>query len=304
MTGADFIILGSEDLPSEIIAAPPTGYWKTVFRRFLSNKVSLLALFLMLLIVLLSVFGPVISGYEAEVINMKAKNQRPSREHLFGTDQLGRDLFTRVWEGGRVSVAIGLGGALIAVAIGSVYGGIAAYYGGLADMVMMRIVEIVTSVPELLLVIMVTVVLDSKSIPALLFALLITSWCPIARIVRSQMLQIRESEYVLAARQLGVRPIKIITRHLVPNCMGIILVNLTFKIPGLIFSEAFLSYVGLGVQPPGTSWGALASAASASFITYPYQLFFPALMIALTMLCFILVGDGLRDAMDPKLWRK
>lgn len=304
MTEADFIILGSEDLPSEIIAAPPAGYWKTVFRRFLSNKVSLLALFLMLLIVLLCVFGPVISGYEAESINMKIKNQGPSREHLFGTDQLGRDLFTRVWEGGRVSVAIGLGGALIAVAIGSVYGGIAAYYGGLADMVMMRIVEIVTSVPELLLVIMVTVVLDSKSIPALLFALLITSWCPIARIVRSQMLQIRESEYVLAARQLGVRPLKIITRHLVPNCMGIILVNLTFKIPGLIFSEAFLSYVGLGVQPPGTSWGALASAASASFITYPYQLFFPSLMIALTMLCFILVGDGLRDAMDPKLWRK
>lgn len=168
---------------------------------------------------------------------------------------------------------------------------------------MMRTVEIVSSVPHLLVVIMISIVLDSKSIGTLMFAMLVTSWCGLARLVRSQMLQISQSEYVMAARQLGVGSFKVVLTHLIPNCMSIIIVNMTFSIPGLIFSEAFLSYVGLGVQSPETSWGALASAAAASFLTHPNQLFFPTLMISLTMLCFILIGDGLRDAMDPKLWR-
>ena len=136
-----------------------------------------------------------------------------------------------------------------------------------------------------------------------MFALLITSWCGLARLVRSEMLRISKSEYVMAARLMGVSSFKIVLTHLIPNCMSTIIVNLTFRIPGLIFAEAFLSYVGLGVQSPETSWGALASAASTVYMFYPYQLVFPTLMIALTMLCFILIGDGLRDAMDPKLWR-
>lgn len=150
---------------------------------------------------------------------------------------------------------IGVAGALISVVVGCLYGGVSAYLGGAVDTVMMRIVEIISSVPHLLVVIMISIVLDSKSIGTLMFAMLVTSWCGLARLVRSQMLQISQSEYVMAARQLGVGSFKVVLTHLIPNCMSIIIVNMTFSIPGLIFSEAFLSYVGLGVQSPETSWG-------------------------------------------------
>lgn len=299
----DFVLCGADTANMEQIATPPSSYWKVTLKRFSSNKVALVAAAVMLIIILLCIFGPILSGYEFEQMDMKAKNQGPSLVHLFGTDQLGRDLFTRVCRGGRISIMIGVAGALISVVVGCLYGGVSAYLGGAVDTVMMRIVEIVSSVPHLLVVIMISIVLDSKSIGTLMFAMLVTSWCGLARLVRSQMLQISQSEYVMAARQLGVGSFKVVLTHLIPNCMSIIIVNMTFSIPGLIFSEAFLSYVGLGVQSPETSWGALASAAAASFLTHPNQLFFPTLMISLTMLCFILIGDGLRDAMDPKLWR-
>lgn len=299
----DFVLCGADTANMEQIATPPSSYWKVTLKRFSSNKVALVAAAVMLIIILLCIFGPILSGYEFEQMDMKAKNQSPSLVHLFGTDQLGRDLFTRVCRGGRISIMIGVAGALISVVVGCLYGGVSAYLGGAVDTVMMRIVEIVSSVPHLLVVIMISIVLDSKSIGTLMFAMLVTSWCGLARLVRSQMLQISQSEYVMAARQLGVGSFKVVLTHLIPNCMSIIIVNMTFSIPGLIFSEAFLSYVGLGVQSPETSWGVLASAAAASFLTHPNQLFFPTLMISLTMLCFILIGDGLRDAMDPKLWR-
>ncbi len=299
----DFVFCGADTANMEQIATLPSSYWKVTWKRFCANKVAVIAAIVMLLIIFLCIFGPVFSGYQFEQMDMKAKNQMPSLSHFFGTDQLGRDLFTRVCRGGRISITIGVAGAFISVIVGCLYGGISAYMGGAVDTVMMRIVEIISSVPHLLVVIMISIVLDSKSIGTLMFAMLVTSWCDLSRLVRSQMLQISQSEYVMAARQLGVHSIKIVLTHLIPNCMSIIIVNLTFRIPGLIFSEAFLSYVGLGVQSPETSWGALASAATASFLTHPNQLFFPTLMISLTMLCFILIGDGLRDAMDPKLWR-
>ncbi len=157
------------------------------------------------------------------------------------------------------------------------------------------------SIPYLIIVILIMVITDSKSLGTLIVALTITGWCNIARMVRGQILQLKSNEFVMAAEALGVSPFKIITRHLIPNTLGIIIVAITFDIPGYIFSEAFLSYIGLGIQPPNTSWGALASAAQQKFMFYPYQLFFPALLIALTMLSFTLIGDGLRDALDPKL---
>jgi oligopeptide transport system permease protein len=202
-----------------------------------------------------------------------------------------------------VSITIGIIGALIVIVFGSLWGGISALFGGKVDNIMMRIVDILSSVPHILIVILVSVVIDSKSIATLLFALTITGWCPTARIVRSQMLQISKSDYVLAAKLMNVSNFKIITRHLIPNSLGIIIVDMTFRIPGFIFNEAFLSYVGLGVQPPQTSWGALCSQAQAMYQFYPWQLIFPALMIALTMLSFTLLGDGLRDALDPKFRR-
>ena len=238
-----------------------------------------------------------------EVVDLKNRNLWPSSTYWFGTDQLGRDIFSRVWEGGRVSIIIGLLGSIIVAIIGCIYGGIAAYFGGWVDNLLMRIVEILSSVPHLLVVIMLSIILDSSSVPTLLFAMCITGWCPVARLVRSQMLQISSSEYVMAAKVMGVNPLTSIITHFIPNTLSVIIVNITFRIPGFIFGEAFLSYVGLGVQPPATSWGALCSAASLNFLFYPYQLIAPAFLIALTMLCFTLIGDGLRDALDPKLRR-
>lgn len=271
----DFVIQGTESEFTDQIISNPVSYWKITLRRFVTNRVALVSAFVLLVIILFCVIGPSLSGYDFEEINMQIKNNSPSREHWFGTDQLGRDLFTRVWRGGRVSILIGVVGAVVSAVIGCIYGGIAAYFGGWVDMIMMRIVEVISSIPNLLLVILISVVLDSKSIGTLMFALLITSWCGLARLVRSEMLRISKSEYVMAARLMGVSSFKIVLTHLIPNCMSTIIVNLTFRIPGLIFAEAFLSYVGLGVQSPETSWGALASAASTVYMFYPYQLVFP-----------------------------
>ena len=165
---------------------------------------------------------------------------------------------------------------------------------------MMRIVEVLLSIPYLIIVILISVVTDSKSLGTLMLALTLTGWCGIARLVRGQMLQLKSQEFVLAANALGVSPIKTILKHMIPNTTKCDIVAITFDIPGYIFSEAFLSYIGLGIQAPNTSWGALASAAQQNFMFYPYQMLFPALMIALTMLSFTLLGDGLRDALDPK----
>ena len=296
-----FIIEGCREGEAEQMARPHIGYVRDAWRRFRKNKVALIAFIILCILVFLTIFGPSISGYAFEEMDKTARNQGPSAAHWFGTDKLGRDLFARVWQGGRVSMLIGLTGALVSSVIGCIYGGIAAYFGGIVDDVMMRIVEILISVPYLIVVILLSVVLQSKSIGTLILALTLTGWCGVARLVRAQMLQIKSQEFVMAANCLGVSSRRIILRHLLPNTISVVIVTITFDIPGYIFSEAFLSYIGLGVQAPDTSWGALASLAQANFTFYPYQLFFPSLMIALTMLAFTLMGDGLRDALDPRL---
>ena len=249
-----FEIIGLEK-DEEVPARPRIGYWADAWRRFKENKVALLAGIILLVLIFFIIFGPAISGYGYEKIDSGAINQGPSAAHWFGTDDLGRDLFARVWQAGRVSLLIGITGALVASLIGSIYGGIAAYFGGIVDDIMMRIVEVLLSIPYL-----------------------------------------PRKDRASANLQM-----KIIMKHMIPNTLGMIIVAITFDIPGYIFSEAFLSYVGLGIQPPQTSWGALASAAQQNFMFYPTQLLFPAIMIALTMLSFTLLGDGLRDALDPKL---
>lgn len=295
-----FQIIGPEDSEAEKIARPRVSYFQDAWRRFKENKVATLALVVLSVLVFMVIFGPAISGYNYEEINPDHRNQRPSAEHWFGTDNLGRDLFARVWQGGRVSMIIGLSGAFIASFIGCIYGGISGYFGGRVDDIMMRIVEVLISVPYLIVVILLSVVLESKSLGTLLLAMTITGWCGIARIVRGQVLQVKSQEYVLAAQALGVKPWKIILRHVIPNVLSVVIVAITFDIPGYIFSEAFLSFLSLGIQPPETSWGALAATAQSMYAFYPYQLFIPSLMIALTMLCFTLLGDGLRDALDPR----
>lgn len=295
-----FRIIGTEDDAADLLARPPINFWKDAWRRFKMNKVAVVALIVLAVLVVMCIFAPILSPWEYEEMDSTARNLGPSMQHWFGTDKLGRDMWTRVWIGGRVSIAIGLVGALISMGIGCIYGGIAAYFGGMVDTIMMRIVEILIAVPYLIIVILMSVVLGEANLGTLLLAMCITGWCGTARFVRSEMLRIKSEEFTLAAQLLGVSPWKIVTRHFIPNTMSIIIVNVTFSIPSYIFSEAFLSYLGLGMQPPQTSWGALASAAQSQFTFYPYLLIFPVLMIALTMLCFTLIGEGLRDALDPK----
>lgn len=296
-----FQIVGSEGSEAEIIARPRVGYLKDAWRRFKENRIATLALIVLSVMIFMVIFGPALSGYKFEEMDLDHINAPPSATHWFGTDKLGRDLFARTWQGGRVSITIGLVGAFVSSFIGSIYGGISGYFGGRVDDIMMRIVEVLISVPYLIVVILLTVVLESKSMGTLLLAMTITGWCGIARIVRGQVLQVKNQEFVMAAQALGVRPWKIILRHVIPNVLSVIIVAITFDIPGYIFGEAFLSFLGIGIQPPNTSWGVLASAAQSMYAFYPYQLFIPALMIALTMLCFTLLGDGLRDALDPRL---
>lgn len=296
-----FNIIGIEDNAIEHSARKKVGYWQDAWRRLKVNKIAFAALILMIILITMTIVGPMLTGYNFEQIDTDNKNQGPSSEHWFGTDNLGRDLFTRVWQAGRVSMTIGIFGAFISTVVGVVYGSISAYFGGAVDTIMMRVVEILISIPYLIVVILISVITDSQSLGTLLLALTLTGWCGTARLVRGQILQLKEQEYVMAATVLGVKPWKIIKKHLIPNTLGLIIVGITFDIPGYIFSEAFLSYIGLGIQPPNTSWGALASAAQANFRFYPYQLFLPSLMIALTMLSFTLLGDGLRDALDPRL---
>lgn len=296
-----FQIIGADEAKADAIARPRVSYLQDVWRRFRQNKMALIALIILTILIVMVLIGPAISGYEFEDVDKTARNMGPSASHWFGTDKLGRDLFARVWQGGRVSILIGLVGALVSAVIGCLYGGIAAYFGGIVDDVMMRILEVIISIPYLIVVILLSVVLESKSVGTLILAMTIAGWCQTARLVRGQMLSLKSQEYVLAAQALGVSPWRIILKHMLPNTLSVILVSVTFDIPNYIFSEAFLSYVGLGIQPPNTSWGALCSMAQTTFTFYPYQLFFPALMIALTMLSFTLLGDGLRDALDPRL---
>ena len=239
-----FKTIGTDDFSGDVIARPKVGYWADAWRRFKENKIALVALIIMLFLLFMVIFGPAISGYNFEQMDTTAINQKPSAEHWFGTDALGRDLFARVWQAGRVSLAIGIVGAVVASVLGSIYGGIASYFGGVVDDIMMRIVEILVSIPYLIIVILISVVTDSKSMGTMMLALTLTGWCGIARLVRGQMLQLKSQEYVLAAGALGVSPIKTIIRHMIPNTIGLIIVAITFDIPGYIFSEAALKAPG------------------------------------------------------------
>ena len=209
-------------------------------------------------------------------------------------------MFSRLWVGGRVSLSIALIATLLEVVVGCIYGGISGYFGGKVDNIMMRIVEILNSIPYLIVVILFSVILGSGMV-SLLLALCVTAWTGMARMVRGQVLQLKESEYVMAARTLGASPMRIILKHMIPNTIGVIIVYITFDIPSFIFAEAFLSFVGLGIQPPETSWGAMVNSGQGVMDFYPYQLWVPAIIISVTMLAFNLLGDGLRDALDPKM---
>ncbi|WP_226779953.1 ABC transporter permease [Oceaniglobus trochenteri] len=223
-----------------------------------------------------------------------------NRTYLFGTDQLGRDVLVRQMYGARISLLVAFVATLVNFFIGVAWGGVAGYAGGAVDTAMMRIVEVIATIPLTLYVILIMVFLDS-GLTSIVIAIGTVFWVDMARIVRGQILTLKQSDYVAAARTMGAGPVRIITRHLLPNTIGPILVTLTMLIPSAIFIESFMSFIGLGVTPPLASWGTLTSNAVETMRSYPHQLFFPAAALSLTMFAFNFLGDGLRDALDPRL---
>lgn len=285
---------------SDVINRPTVTYWQDAWRRLKKNPIAMCSLVMLVLCTIMVIIGPYVRGMDFVSINATEKNIPPNATYWFGTDSLGRDLFSRVWLGARASIIVALVCTGIQIVIGCAYGGIMAYFGGTVDDIMMRIVEIITSMPSLLITMLVMMVLGN-SLFALLVAMCVTSWCGTARQMRGQIMQLRESEYIMAAETLGAKPSRIIMKHLIPNTLSILILNVASSIPNYIFTEAGLSFLGLGLQAPNTSLGVLISTGQTKMDIYPYQLFYPALILCVIVLAFNLLGDGLRDALDPRL---
>lgn len=293
------------DISAESISRPSTTMMQDAWRRFKKNPLAIGSLILLGVLVLFSVVGPWFSNFNYYENSLFNTYQPPSWVHPFGTDNLGRDIMTRLMWGGRISLLIGFSSVVINLFIGVLYGGISGYFGGRVDNVMMRIIDIIYSVPDLLYVILLMVVFKSSGtwdqLRNIMIVLGIVNWMSMARIVRGQILALREQEYVLAAKTLGAKTGRLLLKHLIPNTVGPIIITIALQIPAAIFMEAFLSFIGVGIQPPLTSWGQMAADGRMNIPSYPNLLIIPACTIAITMLAFNFIGDGLRDAFDPKM---
>ena len=292
--------LDKASISADQISRPSVSYWKDAWRRFRKDKLAMFGLGMILIVSLFAIFGPMLCPYDYDEADFLSIAQWPSKAHWFGTDALGRDLYVRVLYGARISLSIGVVAALVNMVIGVLYGGIAGYFGGKVDNVMMRIVDIIIALPSLLYTILLMMLMGSN-VRSILIALCLSSWVGTARITRSQVVSLKHQEYALAAKLAGASDFQILLRHLLPNAMGPIIVSVMFLIPGAIFSEAYLSYIGLGIKPPNCSWGVLAKDGIAQLRIHPYQVFVPAFLICTTMLALNLLGDGLRDALDPTM---
>ncbi len=313
LADGDFAYTGPDRENREGINRPSISFWKDGWRRLRNNPTAMACMILLVLIIVMSIVVPMVSPFSMSEQHYDHMNvdgyfvANPGTEqehvHLFGTDGLGRDIFTRVWQGGRTSLLIGFSAALINLIIGVTYGAISGYVGGMADNVMMRIVEVINGIPYLLVVILLRIILKEGGVFNVILALAVVGWTGMARLARGQVISVKEQEFVVAVRALGAKPGRIIVRHLVPNILSVVIVNMTLTIPSAIFTEAFLSFIGLGVAIPNASWGSLAQDGAQSLLAFPLRLFWPALFISITMLCFNLLGDALRDAFDPRLRR-
>ena len=309
-----FAHVGSNAHDREAIARPSLTFMQDAMRRLSKNKVAMVCVIIILFLTAMSIFAPMLSPFDYREQHYSHTNAPmftycnesgvpgEGHMHIFGTDTLGRDIFTRVWMGGRISLTIAIVSALVDLVLGSIYGGISGYFGGTLDIIMMRLLEIINGIPYLIIVILLMMIMK-PGMMTIIIAYSLVGWIPMARLVRGQVVALKQQEYISAAEAMGAGPARIIARHLLPNTLSVVIVRVTLSIPSAIFSEAYLSYIGLGIPLPMCSWGSLAQLGIENFRIYPSQLIIPAVCISLTMLAFNMFGDGLRDAFDPRLRR-
>ncbi len=280
--------------------------WQDALRRFMTHKAAVASLVLLAILILFSAFGQYLSPWDFEKIDWSAlgnieEQGAPSMEngHYFGLDPVGRDLYQRTIQGSRISLMVGFMGAFVAVFIGTIYGAISGYVGGRVDSIMMRTLEVLSAFPFMFLVI-VLMAIFGRNVLLIFVAIGAVSWLSMARIVRGQALSLKHKEYIESAVAIGVSPFIIVIRHIVPNVLGLVVVYATLLVPEMILFESFISFLGLGVSEPHTSWGALISEGAGNMRTAPWTLIYPMAFLVITLFCFNFLGDGLRDALDPK----
>lgn len=273
--------------------------YSSAWKRLKKHRLAMVSLSFLLFLTVVAIAAPLITKFSYFEQTAEDALQFPNAKYWFGTDSLGRDLFSRIVYGARISLAVGFFTAIFSLVIGTIYGAIAGFAGGKVDTVLMRIADILYALPSILVTVLIMLVVGRGPV-GIFLALGVVGWIGGARLVRGQVLQAKEMTYVEAARSLGVRRWRILFQHILPNILGPVIVNLTFDIPQNILAESFLSFVGLGLEPPYASWGTLANEGWRAYRTYPYLIVFPGLVLFLTILAFNFLGDGLRDALDPQ----
>lgn len=308
ITADSFRWVGANKHDMEGISRPSLSFWQDGMRRLWRDKKAVFCIIVLIVVIVGVIILPMVSGYSISEQHLDHVNQpmfytaEDGHMHIFGTDDLGRDIWSRVWDGGRTSLIIAFTAVAACLCIGVVYGGISGYFGGALDNLLMRIVEILNGIPYLIIVILLMTVMEA-GIGSMIVAYTLVGWMGMARLVRGQMMSLKEQEFVVAAKSMGASSSRIIFRHLVPNILSIVIIQITLQVPSAIFTEAFLSFLGLGVPIPNTSWGVLAQEGVSKMSLYPSQLILPSLFICITMLSFNLLGDSLRDAFDPRMRR-
>lgn len=305
----DFEWVGQDAGKMDQIARKSVSYFKGAMDTLFHSKLAMTLIVILLIIIACSIVMPMICPFDRATQHLTETNKgmfatctEGGGIHIFGTDSLGRDLFVRIWDGGRISLTIAFVAVAINGLVGVIYGGISGYFGGWIDNIMMRIVEVINGIPYLLIIILLMTVMP-RGMGTIIIAYAAVGWVGMARLVRGQVMQLKEQEFVISARTMGASASRVLVKHMIPNILSIIIVNLTLAIPSAIFTEAYLSFIGLGVPVPMASWGTLANDGIVNFQSYPWQLLIPGFFISITMLSFNLLGDKLRDAFDPKLRR-
>ena len=281
-------------------AMPVNSFWSDFLKRLKSNKGACIGGIFIFVIVIMAIVAPMLSSFEYDIANVSQQSIEPNGKYIFGTDVLGRDLWVRVWQGTRISLFVALAAVIIDICFGMIYGLISGYFGGRVDTIMQRFQEIISSIPSLVILTLLLVIMKASLI-TIIIALMITGWIGMARITRAQVLKIKEEEYVLASKTLGASGFFIIFKNILPNIFGQLIIMSMFSIPNAIFYEAFLAFVGLGVPQPQASLGTLINDGFKTILITPYMVIIPVIVLAILMLSFNVLADGLRDAFDPTM---